>query len=184
MTFQEEPIISVKPRKKRGWLWLIVSPFLLFLMAIILLYLPPIQRFAVDKASAVASEATGLDITVGRLDLRFPLDLLVQDVLAVTPEKKDTLLSLERLKVELRFWKLFKKEIEIEEISVKGATVDTRDLLDGLLVKGHLGELFLESHGVMFSPETARINEFSVKNTDLSVTLEEWESSELENPAR
>jgi hypothetical protein len=70
---------------------------------------------------------------------------------------------------------LFKKEIEIEEISVKGATVDTRDLLDGLLVKGHLGELFLESHGVMFSPETARINEFSVKNTDLSVTLEEWE---------
>ncbi|MBR5541478.1 MAG: translocation/assembly module TamB domain-containing protein [Bacteroides sp.] len=178
MTFQEEPIISVKPRKKRGWLWLIASPFLLFLMAIILLYLPPIQRFAVDKASAVASEATGLDITVGRLDLRFPLDLLVQDVLAVTPEKKDTLLSLERLKVELRFWKLFKKEIEIEEISVKGATVDTRDLLDGLLVKGHLGELFLESHGVMFSPETARINEFSVKNTDLSVTLEEWESSE------
>ena len=178
MTFQEEPIISVKPRKKRGWLWLIASPFLLFLMAIILLYLPPIQRFAVDKASAVASEATGLDITVGRLDLRFPLDLLVQDVLAVTPEKKDTLLSLDRLKVELRFWKLFKKEIEIEEISVKGATVDTRDLLDGLLVKGHLGELFLESHGVMFSPETARINEFSVKNTDLSVTLEEWESSE------
>ena len=178
MTLQEEPIISVKPRKKRGWLWLIASPFLLFLMAIILLYLPPIQRFAVDKASAIASETTGLEITVGRLDLRFPLDLVVQNVLAVTPEKKDTLLSLERLKVELRFWKLLKKEIEIEEVSVKGATVDTRDFLDGLKVKGHLGELFLESHGVMFSPETARINEFSVKNTDLSVTLEELESSE------
>ena len=178
MTLQEEPIISVKPRKKRGWLWLMALPFLLFLMAIILLYLPPIQRFAVDKASAIASETTGLDITVGRLDLRFPLDLVVQNVLAVTPAKKDTLLSLERLKVELRFWKLLKKEVEIEEVSVKGATVDTRDFLDGLEVKGYLGELFLESHGVMFSPETARINEFSVKNTDLSVTLENLESSE------
>ena len=48
----------------------------------------------------------------------------------------------------------------------------TRDFLDGIEVNGHLGELFLESHGVLFSPETARINEFFVKNTDLSLTLD------------
>ena len=138
-----------------------------------MLYLPPVQRFAVDKASAFASQSTGLDITVGRLDLRFPLDLLVRDVSAVEPETKDTLLSLERLKVELRLWKLLKKEIEIEEISLRNATIDSRDFIDGVGINGHLGELFLESHGVAFSPETARINEFSVKNTDLSVTLGE-----------
>ena len=64
-------------------------------------------------------------------------------------------------------------ELEIEEISLQGATVDTRDFIQGMAVKGHLGELFLESHGVMFSPETARINEFYVKNTDIALTLEE-----------
>ena len=69
--------------------------------------------------SAIASQSTGLNISVGRLALRFPLDLVVSDVLAVDTLKNDTLLSLERLKVELRFWKLLKKEIEIEEISIR-----------------------------------------------------------------
>ena len=171
MTPQEESNIPVTPRKRRWWLWLIASPFLLFLLVIILLYLPPIQRFAVDKASAIASQSTGLNISVGRLALRFPLDLVVSDVLAVDTLKNDTLLSLERLKVELRFWKLLKKEIEIEEISIRNATIDTRDFFDEMGINGHLGELFLESHGVIFSPETARINEFYVKNSDLEITL-------------
>ena len=58
------------------------------------------------------SESTDLDITVGHLALRFPLDLVVSDVLAVQPETEDTLLAVERLKIELRLWKLFKKELE------------------------------------------------------------------------
>ena len=178
MNTQEEPIISIKPRKRRWWMWLIASPFLLFLLLVFLLYLPPVQWFAVQKASEFASRSTGLDISVGRLDLRFPLDLLVRDVSAVEPETKDTLLSLERMKVELRLWKLLKKEIEIEEISLRNATFDTRNLMDGIGAKGHLGELFLESHGVMFSPETARINEFSVRNTDVELTLGELAESD------
>ena len=178
MTLQEESNISSKPRRIRWWMWLIASPFLVFLLAILLLYLPHVQRFAVDKVSAIASRETGLDIAVGRLDLRFPLDLLVRDVLAVQPETKDTLLSVERLKVELRLWKLFRKEIEIEEISLRNAVVDSRDFVDGMAIKGHLGELFLESHGVIFSPEAARINKFSVKNTDLSLTLNELAPSD------
>ena len=173
MTEQDPIITPSQPKKRRWWMWLLASPFLLFSLLILLLYLPPVQRFAVDKASSIASESTGLEITVGRLDLRFPLDLLVRDVLAVEPETKDTLLSLDRMKVELRLWKLFKKELEIEEISIKGATVDTRDFIEGVKVNGYLGELFLESHGVVFSPETARINEFLVKDTDLSLTLED-----------
>ena len=94
MNTQEEPIISIKPRKRRWWMWLIASPFLLFLLLVFLLYLPPVQWFAVQKASEFASRSTGLDISVGRLDLRFPLDLLVRDVSAVEPETKDTWLSL------------------------------------------------------------------------------------------
>ena len=151
MTTQEESIILKEPHKRRKWLWLVASPFLFFLLLILFLYLPPVQRFAVDKASAIASESMGLDISVGRLDLRFPLDLLVRDVSAVEPETNDTLLSVERLKVELRLWKLLKKEIEVEEISVQNAVVDSRDFIDGIEVNGRLGELFLESHGVIFS---------------------------------
>ena len=178
MNLQEKNQIASKPRRIRWWMWFLASPFLVFLLAIILLYLPPIQRFAVDKASAMASESTGLHIAVGRLDLRFPLDLLVRDVCAVQPETNDTLLSVERLKVELRLWKLMKKELEVEEISLRNAKVDSRGFLDGIEVKGYLGEFFLESHGVIFSPNTARVNETYLKNTDLTVTLNELAPSD------
>ena len=178
MNPQEEPVMPFQPRKRRWWLWLIASPFLFFAVLCILLYLPPVQRFAVDKASVLASGASGLDIHVGRLALRFPPDLAVDDVCAVEPETGDTLLAVERLKVELRLWKLLRKELEIEEISLRNATIDTREHLDGMTLNGHLGELFLESHGVIFSPETARVNEFSIRNTDLSLTLGELTPSD------
>ena len=93
MELQQESIIPPKARKIRWWMWLLVSPFFVFFLAIVLLYLPPVQRFAVDKVSAIASESTGLDIVVGRLDLRFPLDLLVRDVSAVQPETTHYCLS-------------------------------------------------------------------------------------------
>ena len=178
MNLQEDPNILPEPRKRRWWMWLIASPFILFAVLCVLLYLPPVQRLAVDKASAIASESAGLDISVRHLALRFPLDLVVSDVHAIQPETGDTLLALDRLKVELRLWKLLKKEIEIEEISLHGATFDTRDFIDGMEAKGHLGELFLESHGVVFSPETARVDEFSVKNTDLTLTLNDVAESD------
>ena len=171
MTIQEETIVLPKSRNRWWWLWLISSPFLLFLLVIILLYLPPVQRFAVEKTADVISESTDLDITVGHLALRFPLDLVVSDVLAVQPETGDTLLAVERLKIELRLWKLFKKELEIEELSIRNAIVNTSGFLDEISVKGYLGELFLESHGVAFSPETARVNDFLVKDSNLEVVL-------------
>jgi len=179
---QETNILPKKKRKCRWWLWLLASPFFLFALLCVLLYVPPVQWYAVHKASELASRETGLDISVGRLALRFPLDLVVDDAYAVEPETGDTLLAMERLKVELRLWKLLKKEIEIEEISLRGVTVDTKDFIDGIEVNGRLGELFLESHGVVFSPETARIDEFFIKNTDLTVTLDELASSDADTP--
>ena len=167
----QEPDILPKKRKNRWLVWLIASPFLLFALLCVLLYLPPVQNFVVDKVATVASDATGLNISVGRITLSFPLDLVVKDVQAVNPEKGDTLLSLKRLEVSVQMLPLLKKEIEIDGIGIEDADVHTGDFIDGMGIDGHLGELFLESHGVVFDPEKAVVNEFSIKNTDLEICL-------------
>ena len=87
MTEQDPIITPSQPKKRRWWMWLLASPFLLFSLLILLLYLPPVQRFAVDKASSIASESTGLDITVGRL-----LSLLVSDIYSQREDKRYTFL--------------------------------------------------------------------------------------------
>lgn len=170
---EQTPITPNANWKKKRWLWLIASPFLLFLLVCVLLYLPPIQRFVIDKATTIAAESTGLDVSIGHISLGFPLDLMVDKVEAVTREEGDTLLQVDRLKVRVQFWPLLKKQIQLDEVSLKGGRIDSRDFIEGVKVKGHLGELFLESHGVILEPEVAIVDECTLEDTDLTITLEE-----------
>lgn len=160
----------MKKKYVRWTLWAIASPFILFIILCILVYLPPIQNFLVDKAAVYASEATGMKITVGHISLSFPLNLVVTDVEA-TSQENDTLLSVRRLQVDVQLLPLLKKQVEVDGISIQEATVNSNGLIDGMTLTGTLGELFLSSHGVDLDPETAVINKVLLKDTNLSLCL-------------
>ena len=61
----------------------VLTPILLFMILTALLYLPPVQNWAVKKVASIASEKTGMTITVGHVNLAFPLDLGVDDFMAI-----------------------------------------------------------------------------------------------------
>lgn len=65
------------------------------------------SEFLVDKAAVYASEATGMNISVGRISLSFPLNLVVTNVDAASPHN-DTLLSVRRLQVNVQLLPLLK----------------------------------------------------------------------------
>ena len=171
MENQNLEIAIPKKRRFRWLVWLAVSPFLFIALLCVMLYLPPIQNFVVDKVTAIASESTGLDISVGRITLSFPLDLKVKGIWAVIPVKRDTLLTLDQMEVSVQMWPLLRKEIEIDGVVLRGAEVHTGDFIEGMNIDGHLSELFLESHGVVLDPEKAVLNEFRVKDADFRVCL-------------
>ena len=65
-----------------GWSWRVLlgialTPFLLLGLLFVLVYFPPIQKFAVDKAAGILSEEMDMNVTVERVRLAFPLDLNV-----------------------------------------------------------------------------------------------------------
>ena len=79
-------------RRKWGkWLvGILLLPVGLVTLLSILLYIPYVQDFAVRQATAYASEATGMRISIGQIRLSFPLDLKIRDVQAI--HQADTLL--------------------------------------------------------------------------------------------
>lgn len=122
----------------------------------VLLYIPPVQNLLRREATAYASKATGMQISVERIDLRFPLNLLVRGVEVI--QKKDTLLMLESLNVRVQVLPLIKGKVEVDDITLKRARVNSLDLVDGMVIKGVLGHFVLESHGVDLTNEMAIVN--------------------------
>ena len=56
-------------------------------------------------------------------------------------------------------------------MELKNASVNTVDLIEGMSLQGNLGELFLKSHGVALTPETAVLNELTLKDANLKLCL-------------
>lgn len=147
----------------------VLSPFALFVILCILLYIPPIQNFIVDTATRYASEATGMQISIGRISLSFPLDLSIKNTTVI--DKRDTILDAERITAKVQLLPLFKKKIELDGMEIEKASVNTANLIEGMTLKGKLGNFFIQSHGVELNPELAVVNEATLRNTDLSLVL-------------
>lgn len=161
------------PPKKRRWgrvvLWVLLTPLLLFVLLMALLYVPPVQNLIRQKATEIATEATGMDISVQRIDLRFPFNLQVSGVKVV--QAPDTLLDLQRLNIRVQMWPLLKGQVEVDEVLLEEATVNSANLIEGIHLKGNLGRFFLESHGIDLTGEEIVLNEMELADTQMAVWM-------------
>ena len=172
-----------KTGKIRWWkaiLWVLLTPILLFIALMVLLYVPPVQQVVKGRIASLASEATGWDISIGRMDLRFPLNLLVKDVQVVQPVdasqgilEPDTLLKVESLNVRVQARPLFRGRLEVDGIQLKQAKVNTAHLIDGVWVKGSLEDFALRSHGNDLDAKKINVNDVSLTGADVIVHLVE-----------
>ena len=86
----------------------IAIPVGLFVILAVLLYVPPVQNFLVDKVTAAASEQSGMQMRIDNVRLGFPLNLRVNGV-EVISARRDTLLSARQLRVDIRLLPLLHK---------------------------------------------------------------------------
>lgn len=63
-------LISMLMKKYAKWVGIaVITPFVLILLLAVLLYLPPVQNWAVKQVASYASESTGMDISVKHVQL-------------------------------------------------------------------------------------------------------------------
>ena len=173
----EESVPSPRrSRRRRRWLWgVILTPPALFFTLMVLLYVPPIQQFIRQKATSMASDATGMEIRMERIDLRFPLDLLVRGVQVVQPadtlHPADTLLQVGSLRVRVQAWPLLRGQVEVDEVSLEEVMLYSSHLLEGMEVRGRLGNFHLVSHGIDLSRREVVLNSISLADTQVDVCM-------------
>ena len=160
-----------KPIKKAlKWLGITVAtPIALFLLLAILLYIPPVQNFAVHQVANYLSGNLGMDVRIDKVRLAFPLDLAVHHMTAV--EKGDTLLNADRLRLNVKLMPLFEGRADVDGFELYGLVIDTKSYISDTRIKGHAGQLTAAAHGVDWEKELVNLDHARLHNADIYVTL-------------
>ncbi|MDE6647388.1 MAG: phage tail protein, partial [Prevotella sp.] len=157
--------------KKAFWwiLGILLSPVLLFVVLTVLLYLPPVQNWLVDRVAAYASEQTGMEITVDRVNLSFPLDLGVNGVRVI--HQPDTIADVERVVVDVQLLPLFKSKVVINQLELNNTRLNTNGFVDAARVKGYVGLLSVKSDGIDLKQETIALNGARLEDAQLDIAM-------------
>ena len=146
-----------------------LSPVLLFVLLTILIYLPPVQNWLVDKVAAYASEETGMEITVDHVDLSFPLDLGVDGIRVI--HQPDTIADVERLVVDVQLVPLFGGKVVVNQLDIKNTQLNTNGFVEAAKVKGRFSRLFVKSDGIDLHRETVEVNGARLEDAQLDIVL-------------
>ena len=84
------------------------------------MYIPWVQNKVADAACEYASKKTGMDISVGDVRVKFPLDVSATDV-QVIDQNGDTLFKADEVKGNVKPGPLLDKKVEVDNASLKGA---------------------------------------------------------------
>ncbi len=157
-------------KKVLKWLGVaVLTPILLFLILTILLYLPPVQNWVVGQVASIASEKTGMEITVGHVDLSFPLDLSLDDFKVI--KETDTIADVERLVVDVQLWPLLKSYVVINQLEISNTRLNTNGFIEAACVKGDFKRLFVKSRGIDLDRQTVEVNGARLEGAHLDIAL-------------
>lgn len=154
----------------KGCLILLLTPFLIFLLAAALLYCPPVQRWAVDKACAWAEAETGYRVGIGQVRLAFPIDLVLADLTARDAEG-DTLLDCKALKLSIPIRPLFDKRVDVDGFLLSKAQLNTKSLISDTHVEGTVGRLEVDAHGYRWAANHIDGLRATLSDADVLVVL-------------
>lgn len=159
--------------------WLAVGlsmPIQLFIILAVLIYIPPVQDWLVRNVTEYAAKQTGMDISVDRVRLVFPLDLGVENFRMIQqndslPQVKDTVADVKRLIVSIQLLPLLSQQVEIDALEFEGVKLNTADFIHEARIKGDINQLSLKSHGISLKNETVIINEALLHGADVNIEL-------------
>lgn len=154
----------------------VAVPVVVVIALSLLLYFPPFQNWAVSKATAIASEKTGMSISVGHVRLAFPLDLALDDVRAFEQNdsikgKTDTVAIVSRAVANVQLLPLLHKQVMVDELSLRDMQLNTTHFISNVRVSGKVGELKVKAHGIDLSKEHVRVNRAILNDANLLVEL-------------
>ena len=147
---------------------ILLAILLLLLLVISLIYLSPVQRVVIAKATDYLSERYGVAVEVGRFRLGFPASLVLEDVYC-GHVPSDTLLALESLRLKVGIGKLFQHRFAVDDFTVKGVRFGMADEVTGMRLRVVADEAALTARRVDWGMRQADAEFVRLKGVDVAL---------------
>lgn len=134
-----------------------------------LLYVPAVQDLVRRKAAAYASQALGMELSVERLRLSFPLRLTVEGTLL--RDGADTLLRCGRLSLDAALWPLLRREVAVDRFELCDLAARYADSLAEMELRLAAGRFALEECRVGLPAHRVDLGTVSLSGADISLDL-------------
>lgn len=151
-------------------MWLLVAVLLLP----VLLYLPPVQRLAVDVAGDMVEKSTGMKLGIGYFRLSFPLDVHLEDVY-VLEANMDTMVRARELVADVRLMPLLRLDLQLNRLVLNDGYYRMVSPDSSMVLKVNAGLLEVDDKS---SADISRmhilLNKAKLRDGSLSLYMDVW----------
>lgn len=148
------------------------SIILLIVALVLLLYFPPFQNWVKDIALKEVNKATGMEISVGHIRLKFPLSLTVDDV-CVIEATGDTMLTAAEANVSVRFMPLLKGEIDVNGADLTDAFYQLGNRDSAIWIRADIDKFNLDLASLDFGKGLIDVDKALLDGGDVMLILKD-----------
>ena len=152
----------------RIFIWIAGIIISLLLLLFLFIQVPAVQNYARKKAVSFIQNKIGTSVEIEKLSIALP-KLIVLKGIYFEDQNQDTLLAGEIIKVDISLIKLFKKQLQINEIYLQGINVNIhRTLPDGVFNYDFIVKAFSKAPNKNIPIDTAIGMKISVDKINLN----------------
>jgi hypothetical protein len=137
--------------------------FVLLSVLVFSVYIPSVQHFIVSKIERSVGESLDADVKIGFFDLSYFADINLENI-EIT-KKKDTLLVLEKLTVDIAFKPILRHKIVINDLQLTGMNTQ----LDQLIGYNDTTQTVEDSEPTTEDSWEIQLNHISINNSSLAL---------------
>ncbi len=149
-------------------LWIIGSIIGLILLIFVLIRIPAIQNYVVQKVTSYLENKIKTPVRIDYVSLDLPKMLVLEGVY-FEDQSKDTLLAGDKLRVDISMLKLLKNTVEISQIDLQGITAKiNRTLPDSAFNFDYIIQAFVTEQKEPAVPDSSAPMKFDIDRVNLN----------------
>ncbi|MDE7349602.1 MAG: translocation/assembly module TamB [Muribaculaceae bacterium] len=140
----------------------------------VLLYLPPVQDFAVKTATKIVADKTGMKIGIEKLRLKFPVDLSLSGV-SVIEASGDTMVMAREALVDVKLRPLLGLDVQIKRLRLRDGYYRMLSPDSSMLMKIRAGLLEVDDKSwANMKTSTISLNDAKLRDGDVFLSMDVW----------